>query len=347
MLEAAQSWSSCKYEARDELTHSHGDEPGYNESVYYNFACPSPGHRGPQGGVLRVGLRPTDGYAEMTLLIPLADGTTLFRYQRQELTEFTENSAVYRCDPMTISVLDPHRKVALSYNGTARILPDLAKFGDAPGVEWRAQSDVDVEVDLTFEGDHPLHVLAAHGGLMPVGSEREDNAARDHYEQFGTLIGSLRIGEDIYDLTGSPSLRDHSWGPRHWDKNADTDQLMAYFEDGTRVVTINSRFSDTDIISNGMAWEGQTGELAQTPRFDPVLSYQGTSTVSETLSLSFDINARPVNVTATVLSMLPTRVGTTHRDALALLRLDGDLGPGFGWIDMMRPRVDREPTESE
>lgn len=341
MTETATDWTSCTYGARDEFTHDHRGEPGYNESVYYNFAVADAGEAGPQGGVLRVGLRPTDGYAEMTLLVPLADGRTLFRYVREDLAldEFAAGMGRYRCGPMTIAIEDPNRTITLSYHGEARILPDLAKFGDAPGVEWRAATEVSVAADVRFVAEHPVHVLDEQGGLMPVGEDGHDVAARDHFEQFGVLEGTLAIAGKTYDLTGSRSLRDHSWGPRHWDRNADTDQLMAYFDDGTRVVTICSRIGG-DIVAKGMAWLPGAASVVATPHFRPVDEYRGTSTVAATLPLQFSIGERTVDVDATVLSMFPTRVGRTHRDALALLLLDGDLGRGAGWIDMMRPRVD-------
>ena len=60
-------WTACRYGAGDEALHSPGGVPLYNESVYFNFVTGL--DDGPRGGVLRVGLRPTAGYAELCALL--------------------------------------------------------------------------------------------------------------------------------------------------------------------------------------------------------------------------------------------------------------------------------------
>jgi hypothetical protein len=45
----------------------------------------------------------------------------------------------------------------------------------------------------------------------PTGEE----FARGHYEQLGMAVGTVRVGDEHWDLHGF-GLRDHSWGPRYW-----------------------------------------------------------------------------------------------------------------------------------
>jgi hypothetical protein len=335
-------WTACKFHADDEVLHTPVREAAYNESVYFNFYCDDPGADGPLGGVLRVGLRPTDGYREMTLLAPLADGTTLFRYAREDFAfeDFVIGGKAFACGGMEIAVGNPTRTWRLAYHETARILSDLPAFGDAPGVAWRAAEDVEVDLDLTFEATHAMHTLSEDGGLNPAGA-KQDEAARNHYEQFGRVTGQIGIGDRSYQLAQERSLRDHSWGPRAWDGMPLTDQVMAYFDDGTGLVSLNVQRTPGIVEAHGTAWTSEGGDgPVSTPGFDPIGAYAGESSVTDSLPLSLVVGDRRVAMTATVLSLFPTRVGKTHRDALTLVRLDGDLGPGAAWIDMMRPRKD-------
>lgn len=332
-------WTACKYDGRDERLHAPTSEGDYNESAYFNFVCDSIDD-GPLGGVLRVGLRPVDGYSEYTLLLPLADGTTVFRYAREDLSsaEFQVGAPELASGGMRLAVTNASRAWSLMFDDEARILPDLQRFGDQPGVEWRAAKLVRVEVDLRFTATHAMHMLSQGGGFAP-GAETDTGGARDHFEQFGLLSGSIGVGGRVFELEAW-SLRDRSWGPRAWDKLPAIDQVMAFFENGTRLVSANAECSPGMVDAHGIAWLPERDEPVPTPVFDQISEYAGTSSIVRSFPLHLVIDDRPVHLDAAVVSMFPTRVGKTHRDALTLVRLDGDLGAGAAWIDLMRERAD-------
>src|SRR5262249_20973719 len=58
----------------DDLMHENTGEENYNESAYYNFYDPAQR----LGGFVRIGNRPNEGYAEMTLCLYLPDGSAGF-----------------------------------------------------------------------------------------------------------------------------------------------------------------------------------------------------------------------------------------------------------------------------
>ena len=62
----------------DDFTHPLGPEKNFNESVYFNFFDPTKA----TGGFIRMGNRANEGYAEMTVMIFLADGSVLFNYKK-------------------------------------------------------------------------------------------------------------------------------------------------------------------------------------------------------------------------------------------------------------------------
>ena len=73
-------WSvmRMRLEPEDDYFHAPDADPNYNESRYYNFFDPDPG----LGGWVRMGNRPNEGYAEMTVCLYLPDGRVGFMFKR-------------------------------------------------------------------------------------------------------------------------------------------------------------------------------------------------------------------------------------------------------------------------
>src|SRR5438034_430158 len=67
----------------DDLMHPNTGEENYNESAYYNFY--DPGRR--LGGFARIGNRPNERHAEMTLCLYLPDGRVAFMFARPEIAD--------------------------------------------------------------------------------------------------------------------------------------------------------------------------------------------------------------------------------------------------------------------
>lgn len=339
-VNAEDGFTASVYTAADEVRHTPvSGESNYSESVYFNWACP-PFDSGVQGGVVRIALRPTDGYRDATLIVALADGTTLFRYQRLEFeeSEFDVGSNVFAGPGLTCTAVEPTRRWTIDFDGPARLLPDLAKFGDAPGVEWRAAPEVEAKISLVFTATEPVHTLADGGNLQPL--READPAARDHYEQFGHLNGTVAFGDQVLEVKDADSMRDHSWGRRDWDAIANTDQIMGYFADGTKFVALHAHRDPANDETHGCVWWAGNPQYERTPSFDAITEYMGESWVQDELPLRMTLGERTVEMTARTISMFPTRVGDVSRDGLALVALDGDLGPGAAWIDMFRTRID-------
>ncbi len=66
----------------DDLMHQNTGESNFNESAYYNFFD----RNQRAGGFVRMGNRPNEGAAEMTICIYLPDGRVGFMFKRPEIT---------------------------------------------------------------------------------------------------------------------------------------------------------------------------------------------------------------------------------------------------------------------
>ena len=69
--------------AQDDFTHPLGPEENFNESVYFNFFDRTQN----AGGFIRMGNRANEGYAEMTVIVFLPDGSVLFNYKKPEISD--------------------------------------------------------------------------------------------------------------------------------------------------------------------------------------------------------------------------------------------------------------------
>ena len=95
----------------DEYMHPNTGESNFNESMYFNFydraaRC---------GAFARIGNRPNERYAEMTLAVYQPDGTALFNFKRPQIAD---NSA-FDAGGMRFDVVDPFKHVRVIYDGHA------------------------------------------------------------------------------------------------------------------------------------------------------------------------------------------------------------------------------------
>ncbi len=188
---------------QDDSTHASGPEKHYNESMYFNFfeAARS------RGGFLRIGNRPNEGYAEVTLTLYQPDGAVLFSWKRPEIS----NNDAFDAGGMRFEVTEPLVRLRTTYEGSAVFLADPEQMAD-PGQAFRENPHKRVSLDLLHEAIGPVYGSSGAGREV---RDPEKEFARAHYEQHMRVTGTLAIDGDSWQVDGL-GLRDHSWGPRYW-----------------------------------------------------------------------------------------------------------------------------------
>ena len=191
----------------DEYPHEPDSAKNYNESMYLNtFDL-----QGGWGAWFRLGNRVNEGYAEMTICIYLPDGRVAFMYGRPQI----ETNAEMRAGGLHIEVVVPFEHLKVTYRGQVLLLDDPSEMED-PGAAFRNNERVECSVDLDFYGVSPMYGgkhVNADGSDIEADPERSFFKA--HYEQHVRTIGQIRVGTEIFDMSGL-GLRDKSWGPRFW-----------------------------------------------------------------------------------------------------------------------------------
>jgi hypothetical protein len=203
---------AVRLEASDEYMHELGPEPNFNESMYIN--CFDPAQQ--VGGWFRMGNRANEGTAEMTVCLYLpaardsADGRRRvgFMFKRPSI----ENNDALDAAGMTWTMVTPFEELTLDYSGKVVVLDEPEQMTD-PKAAFTNNPFAECEVHLTFTGQGRHSMF---GGEPDTPHEKPgEEFAKGHYEQLVTGTGTIRVGDEEWQLDGF-GLRDHSWGPRFW-----------------------------------------------------------------------------------------------------------------------------------
>ena len=328
-------YSACRYGAEHDALQPPGDHESHNDSAYFNLT--PLGEAGIAGAVIRIGMRPNEGYSEASVVMPRGDGTVVFQYARSPLEAggFPVGSPRWESGPLTLEASEPTRRWRLAYTGgAARLVRDPRAFAERPGEIWRASPPLECEFELDWQAEFPLHALSPEGNLMPGA---EDVAyGKNHYEQFGRIDGTLRLGQEEWRIAGAPSFRDHSWGPRVWESAPDQDFVTVYLDDGRRVAAVANR-ADGREDAHGVIWTPGAEAPVRLERYEIRTGYAGGPTPGDAIGWTFEGGGQAIEVEGEVIGFMPLRVGRHPvRIAQTILRLGGPLS-GRAKTDLTRP----------
>jgi hypothetical protein len=188
----------------DELTHRPDGSVNFNESVYTNgFNTTSP-----VGGWMRLGNRVNEGYAELSVCLYLPDGRIACQFLRPTIT----SNERFDAGGLSYSVIEPLKKVSMSYEGELIIVDDPDKLRE-PQALFAEGPRLPGRVAWVHEAESPVH------GGEPVDDSAPTMYGRDfslgHFNQHGRARGEIRVGDERWPIDGH-GWRDHSWGPRYW-----------------------------------------------------------------------------------------------------------------------------------
>jgi hypothetical protein len=103
-----------RLETSDDYLHAVDGDPNHNESRYYNFFDGTCG----LGGWVRLGARPNEGYAEMTVCLYLPDGRVGFMFRRPRI----EGALAHDAGGLRFEVVEPFREHRVTYDGQVCML---------------------------------------------------------------------------------------------------------------------------------------------------------------------------------------------------------------------------------
>ncbi|MEO8601203.1 MAG: hypothetical protein ABI629_01365 [bacterium] len=303
----------------DEYMHANTGEPNFNESMYFNVY-----DRGARvGGFVRIGNRPNERYAEMTVALYQADGTALFNFKRPEIAD---NSA-FAAGGMRFEVVEPFKHLRVAYEGRAVYLAKPLDLED-PRAAFTGNPHQAVSLALDWYGSSPMY-----GGEGPAHSEMV--FAKGHYEQHGRAVGKLVVDGVEYALDGL-GLRDHSWGPRSWQSPAYYRWLIGQFDTdfgfmGSQIVTQ----SGAELLSGFVFRDGENHFV---DRLTLHTDWKEPGHYHDRMQLTLRSRAGEVAISGRVLTMLPLRNrrdGKTTRISEGLTEWRCGEHIGYGWSEYL------------
>lgn len=185
----------------DDMMHEDTGEPTFNESAYFNFYDPA----ARLGGFVRIGNRPGEGHAEMTVCLYPPAGGAAFMFWPAELS----GNDGFDAAGLQFELLEPLAEHRITYAGTCCMLAKPHDLLD-PRRAFADNPHVQVKIDLRYRA-----LSEAFGGEPRTPRPDAPEFARGHFEQHGRASGVITIDgtEHLIDGVG---LRDRSWGPRTW-----------------------------------------------------------------------------------------------------------------------------------
>ncbi|MCC6919677.1 MAG: hypothetical protein IT548_10770 [Alphaproteobacteria bacterium] len=206
-MAAAPKGYKIRLEPQDEFTHTPDAAKNYNESMYFNAFDPVT----KVGGWFRIGNRPNEGYAEMTVCLYLPDGRIAFTFGRPNISDNKEMNA----GGLKVEVVEPFKHIRLTYSGRLLMLAKPFEMAD-PKIAFKNNPKVECALTLDFTGVSPMYGgETVHKDGTPLAIDPEKSFAKAHYEQHVAAKGTVRLGDETHTIDGF-GLRDKSWGPRHW-----------------------------------------------------------------------------------------------------------------------------------
>jgi len=188
----------------DDYTHELGPESNFNESMYFNFFDT----RQSLGGWFRMGNRANEGQAEMTVCLYLPDGRVLFNFRRPPISD----NAGFDAGGLRFEVEEPTERLRTRYDGPVVELAEPREMAN-PKKAFSDNPRKQVGFDLLHEAVGPMY--GSGGSKSEAQKQAEKQFAKAHYEQHMHVTGHLQIDREHFEIDGY-GLRDHSWGPRHW-----------------------------------------------------------------------------------------------------------------------------------
>lgn len=196
-----------RLDPQDEYCHEPEPVKNYNESMYFNAFDP----KQKVGGWFRLGNRPNEGYAEMTICLYLPDGRVAFMYKKPEIA----NNDRMAAGGLEFEILEPLKSQRVTYKGKALVMSEPGQMID-PSNAFRSNEQQEVAINLTYTGISPVtggETVNLDGSQIQMDGEK--SFGRAHYEQHMSVDGEITVGDETWNLKGF-GLRDKSWGPRYW-----------------------------------------------------------------------------------------------------------------------------------
>jgi hypothetical protein len=307
----------------DDSMHENTGEPTFNESAYFNFYDP----RTRLGGFVRIGNRPNEGHAEMTVSLYLDSGSVAFMFWRAEL----QHSEHFEAAGLSFEFVKPFAEHRIAYDGTCCLLERPLELLD-PRRAFAENPHVPVSIELRYEA-----LSEAFGGEPRSAQPDRPEFFRGHFEQHGRATGRIVIDGATHELDGC-GLRDRSWGPRRWQALERYRWLtMSFGPDAGIAAALVTQRDGREVQGGHIYRAGEPNRALERVEIETDYADSGLHERVTAVLHSAD-GGEPERVVGRVLTMVPLRnrrQGVTTRIAEGLTEWHWNGLTGYGWSEYL------------
>jgi len=325
-----------RLEPQDEYLHELEEAETFQESMYFNVFDPEQ----QVGGFVRIGNRPNEGHAEMTVCIYEPDGRVDFMFKRPPIVGHTALDA----GGLRIEVQEPFEHLTAEYRGSLVLLDDPLQMAD-PKKAFTENPTAKSEIDLVF-----TRVSDMFGGEPDEQHEVPgEEFARGHYEQLNKVDGRIKVGDREWEVSGF-GLRDHSWGKRTWQAPWYYRWLTGNAGDDFGFMVSRVARKESEGTRGGFVWED--GKLHLCDQATISTTWKGEDTYHQEVHATISRGDRTWSIEGEVLNLIPLRNrrdGRVTRISEGMTRWTVDDGrgttrTGYGLSEYLDQIIDGEPV---
>jgi len=188
------------------LTHKPSTQTEWNESYYFIFYDKEK----KVGGMSRVGFKPNKKEGMTFFFLFLPDGSVAAYHANDDASAY----------PKTIQVSNVQHdcledgKWYYSFEGPMLIFDDPKNFAKVKENPEVISDLVGAKIDLEYSAFNETYEYSEH--MTPDSLEIGKKTGDMHWEQIGKVTGSVKVGEETFEIEGCIGQRDHTHGIRDW-----------------------------------------------------------------------------------------------------------------------------------
>ena len=323
--------------ASDENAHQPTSDAQFNESMYFNFVDQSGSGF---ASLIRMGNRVNEGYAEVTVLVYLPDGSVAAHIERAPISD----NSRFDAGGLRIDVLEPLQRVRVRYEGEAHHLATGPSLAD-PKKAFTESPVVPLALDLECTTIGQLYGLSGTADGAGGIEGGEDTIAASHYQGGIVSVGTVTVAgaESRADATG---FRDHSWGPRQWTAPSWWRWVSCWVDSGNGFAGFVSRVGDNRAPGSGAVV--RDGKVSLIRRMEIASTYGEAPTyfpqqVDVVLTTDDDQLVTRVATLPNAVPLRHRREGYQARIAELLGRFEFEGRVGYGFLEYHDLIVDGVP----
>jgi hypothetical protein len=290
-----------------DIIHPSGGNIEWNESFYFSFYD----KKNDVCAFMRIGLKQNKCLKNMFCFFMMPDGSHIGlkdddRYENDSL--IAKN--------LRFNKITPEKKWNLTFDGK------LINFANG--------KPVDVSFDFDFESLN--NVFDYRDCVSGIKEKISQSVASEHLEQFGKVIGKLKVGDEKYSINGLGE-RDHSWGVRDWNAPKMWIWLTCQFNEKLALNVTKLTVSEGEVDAGFIHMDGKNIPLMKAT-IDTEYASDG-SPVKFTMDLQ-DKNGEVHRVNARIIKnvKLPFTSGDGKKqsimhETLSEYEMDGNIGYGI------------------